>query len=316
MSRLTMQEIQRDHSARWAAGAARPPPPRAQPDFVIERNRQRGGDPLPPCRREAPLAGEARCGISERDRAPCSGTGAARCAASTPLEDGVRPPGRPQDPAGWGGSDDPENLQPLCEECNRGKNALRQPTTIRRTRSGPRSAATASTSGSASCSRLSRASPVRSDVLEMVASPPGTTRRTGRSGFANCGPRLGDQNEQSARGRAESGPTTSSSVATLANGSIGARDHAAGARAAIRRDAPKLDFQEPRSLVGQAAMVSHGSRLVRRRPAMRRLPAYFRPRIPEPEDYPSRCLPAPRSRLVAFLVRRSWRPSKRRTYRV
>jgi hypothetical protein len=39
----------------------------------------------------------------------------------TPLEDGVKLQVDHKIPLEWGGANDLENLQPLCEECNRGK---------------------------------------------------------------------------------------------------------------------------------------------------------------------------------------------------
>ncbi|MBW3589525.1 MAG: HNH endonuclease [Actinobacteria bacterium] len=49
-----------------------------------------------------------------------------RCAqcGRTPLEDGVKLQVDHIVPQEWGGTDDLENLQPLCEECNRGKKNL------------------------------------------------------------------------------------------------------------------------------------------------------------------------------------------------
>lgn len=62
-------------------------------------------------------------GLSERERAACLAP--ARCAmcGRTPLEDRVRLQCDHKIPREWGGTNDPENLQPLCEECNRGKKA-------------------------------------------------------------------------------------------------------------------------------------------------------------------------------------------------
>ncbi|MCA2293012.1 HNH endonuclease [Mycobacterium avium] len=42
----------------------------------------------------------------------------------TPLEDGVKLVVDHKIPKAWGGTDDPENLQPLCVECNAGKKDL------------------------------------------------------------------------------------------------------------------------------------------------------------------------------------------------
>ena len=49
-----------------------------------------------------------------------------RCAmcGRTPLEDGVKLVVDHKLPKSWGGTDDPENLQPLCTDCNHGKKHL------------------------------------------------------------------------------------------------------------------------------------------------------------------------------------------------
>ncbi len=65
-----------------------------------------------------------RSGINEKTRAVV--LSAARCAycGRTPLEDGVKLDVDHKIPQEWGGTDELENLQPLCEECNRGKKNL------------------------------------------------------------------------------------------------------------------------------------------------------------------------------------------------
>jgi 5-methylcytosine-specific restriction endonuclease McrA len=65
-----------------------------------------------------------RSGINEKMRAVV--LSAQRCAycGRTPLEDGVKLDVDHKIPQEWGGSDEFENLQPLCEECNRGKKNL------------------------------------------------------------------------------------------------------------------------------------------------------------------------------------------------
>ena len=63
----------------------------------------------------------AIAGISERDRAIVLQHGRCAMCGRTPVEDGVRLQVDHKIPKEWGGTDDLENLQPLCEECNRGK---------------------------------------------------------------------------------------------------------------------------------------------------------------------------------------------------
>jgi 5-methylcytosine-specific restriction endonuclease McrA len=63
-------------------------------------------------------------GISERDRAAVLRHGLCAMCGSSPLVDGVRLQVDHKIPKEWGGTDDLENLQPLCEECNRGKKNL------------------------------------------------------------------------------------------------------------------------------------------------------------------------------------------------
>jgi 5-methylcytosine-specific restriction endonuclease McrA len=60
-------------------------------------------------------------GVSERDRAAVLRAGRCAMCGKTPLEDGVKLQVDHKIPREWGGSDDLENLQPLCEQCNRGK---------------------------------------------------------------------------------------------------------------------------------------------------------------------------------------------------
>lgn len=68
-----------------------------------------------------PISIDAAAGISERDRAAVLRLGRCAMCGRTPLDDGVRLQVDHKIPAAWGGTNDPENLQPLCEECNRGK---------------------------------------------------------------------------------------------------------------------------------------------------------------------------------------------------
>lgn len=63
-------------------------------------------------------------GISEKDRAYVLRTGRCALCGRTPLEDGVKLQVDHKLPQAWGGGSELENLQPLCEECNRGKKDL------------------------------------------------------------------------------------------------------------------------------------------------------------------------------------------------
>jgi len=63
-------------------------------------------------------------GISERDRAAVLRHGLCAMCGRSPLVDGVRLQVDHKIPKEWGGDDALENLQPLCEECNRGKKNL------------------------------------------------------------------------------------------------------------------------------------------------------------------------------------------------
>lgn len=62
--------------------------------------------------------------ISEKDRAEVLRAGRCAMCGKTPLDDGVRLQVDHRIPLDLGGSNDLENLQPLCEECNRGKKNL------------------------------------------------------------------------------------------------------------------------------------------------------------------------------------------------
>jgi hypothetical protein len=92
----------------------------------------------------------------------------------TPLEDGVKLQVDHKIPQEWGGTNDLENLQPLCEECNRGKKAHfasynEFAEQIRR--------AISYESVHMRIGELLKAfgdKPIRSDLLSIVASPPGT----------------------------------------------------------------------------------------------------------------------------------------------
>lgn len=67
---------------------------------------------------------KARKSISPRIRSAVLAPGRCAQCGRTPLEDGVRLEPDHKLPLSWGGTDDIENLQPLCEECNAGKQAF------------------------------------------------------------------------------------------------------------------------------------------------------------------------------------------------
>jgi hypothetical protein len=91
----------------------------------------------------------------------------------TPLEDGVRLQVDHKIPKEWGGSDSVENLQPLCEECNRGKKNLFA------SYSDHADAIRVAITNESVHRRLGELLKalegrwVRSDILDLVASPPG-----------------------------------------------------------------------------------------------------------------------------------------------
>jgi hypothetical protein len=71
-----------------------------------------------------PGSASSDLGISERDRAYVLRGGRCAWCGRTPLEDGVKLQVDHKIPQAWGGGSELENLQPLCEECNRGKKDL------------------------------------------------------------------------------------------------------------------------------------------------------------------------------------------------
>ena len=119
-----------------------------------------------------PRSAEAEPGISERDRAAVLMHGRCAFCGRTPLEHGVVLQVDHKIPQDWGGTSALENLQPLCEECNRGKKA-------HFATYDDHAEEIRAVIGFDSVHRrigeflkLAEA-PVRSDVLAMVASPPG-----------------------------------------------------------------------------------------------------------------------------------------------
>lgn len=90
------------------------------PYFEIARGR-RGRDATYQLlrERETPLAAEGKINKTLRSRVLRDG----RCTqcGRTPTEDGVKLHVDHKIPQSWGGTNDPENLQALCSECNEGK---------------------------------------------------------------------------------------------------------------------------------------------------------------------------------------------------
>ena len=120
-----------------------------------------------------PALPDASAGISERVRATVLRHGRCAMCGKTPLEDRVRLQVDHKIPKEWGGTDHIDNLQPLCEECNRGKKNLFA--TYDRFADAIRSAIHHD-SVHMRIGELLKAlanRPVRSDLLETVASPPG-----------------------------------------------------------------------------------------------------------------------------------------------
>lgn len=71
-----------------------------------------------------PDAPEGERGIDEKVRSAVLATQRCAMCGKVPLEDGVKLQVDHKIPREWGGTDDLDNLQPLCEQCNRGKKNL------------------------------------------------------------------------------------------------------------------------------------------------------------------------------------------------
>jgi 5-methylcytosine-specific restriction endonuclease McrA len=140
--------------------------------FVIEKTRG-GLETRYLLVRIKPRSLEADMGISERDRAAILRHGRCAMCGRTPLDHGVVLQVDHRLPKDWGGTDALENLQPLCEECNRGKKNLYA---SYNEFADKIKAAAGHASVHMRIGELLKAfgdEPVRSDVLEMVASLPG-----------------------------------------------------------------------------------------------------------------------------------------------
>jgi 5-methylcytosine-specific restriction endonuclease McrA len=108
-------------------------------------------------------------GISERVRAQVLRFGRCEQCGRTPRDDGVRLQVDHKMPQSWGGTNDIENLQALCEECNRGKKAYYE--TLDRWGPAIREAGAEREIHRRLLTMLELVHPeeIRSDVLEMVA---------------------------------------------------------------------------------------------------------------------------------------------------
>jgi 5-methylcytosine-specific restriction endonuclease McrA len=140
--------------------------------FVVDRVRT-GAETAYELVRPKPRSPEADSGISERDRASVLRHGRCAMCGRTALEHEVVLQVDHKIPKDWGGSDDLENLQPLCEECNRGKKNLFQSFAAHEAKIRQ---AIADPEVHRRIGELLKAfapEAVRSDVLELVASPPG-----------------------------------------------------------------------------------------------------------------------------------------------
>lgn len=93
------------------------------PYFLIEQSRA-GLETLYELKRRKDTTREPGGGISERVAAQVLQHGRCAMCGRTPLEDGVKLQVDHKIPREWGGMDEIENLQPLCEEHNRGKKAF------------------------------------------------------------------------------------------------------------------------------------------------------------------------------------------------
>lgn len=90
------------------------------PHFIIEQTRAGLETRYELIGRKATRVGP-NSGISEKVAAQVLQHGRCAMCGRTPLEDGVKLQIDHKVPKEWGGTDDVENLQPLCEEHNRGK---------------------------------------------------------------------------------------------------------------------------------------------------------------------------------------------------
>jgi hypothetical protein len=170
-SPLTMQEIRQELAHIGTQEQLDRRRRELNPHFVIEKvgggahTRYQLIDAKPP-------PSEIDAGISEKDRAAVLRHGRCAMCGRTPIEDHVKLQVDHKIPREWGGTSDLENLQPLCESCNRGKKNFFSSyddyaATFRKVLPLP-------SVHQRLGEFLSAVTEARSDLLELVANPPGT----------------------------------------------------------------------------------------------------------------------------------------------
>jgi hypothetical protein len=139
------------------------------PFFVIEKIRTGREVRYRISHQKAQKTDSESLGISQRLRAEVLQHGRCAMCGRTPLEDGIKLVVDHKRPQAWGGTNDAENLQPLCEECNAGKKHYFE--TIDRFGQLIQAASAYDEPQKRVGEMLKRVYPeeVRSDVLEMVA---------------------------------------------------------------------------------------------------------------------------------------------------
>jgi len=113
---------------------------------------------------------EGPAAINERDRAYVLRLGVCAMCGRSPLRHSVVLQVDHKLPQDWGGSNDLENLQPLCEECNRGKKNLFASLAPYKSEMEAALAETSVHRRIGTVLRAFRGEPVRSDIIGMVAS--------------------------------------------------------------------------------------------------------------------------------------------------
>jgi hypothetical protein len=120
---LTMQEIRQLIGARGSDEQLGRRKRDLHSHFSIDRTGSGKDTKYELVGRRRALAG-ATTNLSERERALILQVGRCAMCGRKPIDDGVKLQVDHKIPRNWGGSNDLENLQPLCEECNRGKKDL------------------------------------------------------------------------------------------------------------------------------------------------------------------------------------------------
>lgn len=120
---LTMQEIREFLGERGSDEQLDRRKRELHPHFMIRRTGSGKNTRYELIERKDSQPGD-QASLSERERAAVLQIGRCAMCGRTPLEDGVKLQVDHKIPRNWGGTHDPDNLQPLCEECNRGKKNL------------------------------------------------------------------------------------------------------------------------------------------------------------------------------------------------